>query len=84
MRIKEIHQQEPVTAVATLRLILLAGMTFGLKLNTVQLTSSMIALEAIFVWWTRNKVSPNFSRVDRRGLKKVVMKNEQMEVKSIG
>ena len=70
MKIKEIHKQEPVTTIATLRLVLLAGMTFGLKLNTMQLTSSMIALEALLTWYTRNKVSPKHHSIERRGVTK--------------
>lgn len=48
---------EPVAIVNAVRLCLLAGMAFGLKLTIPQLVSSMIALEAVLTLFTRSQVT---------------------------
>ena len=50
---------EPVAIVNTVRLVALAGMTFGLKLSTVQLMACMTALEAVLTLFTRSQVHSN-------------------------
>jgi hypothetical protein len=48
---------EPVAIVNAVRLVALAAMTFGLQLTTVQLVSSMTALEALLTLVTRAQVT---------------------------
>ena len=48
---------EPVAVVNVVRLIALAAMTFGLKLTTIQLAASLLALEAILTLFTRSQVT---------------------------
>ena len=48
---------EPVAVVNVVRLIALAAMTFGLKLTTIQLAASLLALEAVLTLFTRSQVT---------------------------
>lgn len=50
--------REPVAVVNAVRLVLLAGITFGLHLTEAQIVASMLALEAVLTLFTRSKVSP--------------------------
>ena len=54
-------QEEPVLFGAAVRASLLAAMTFGLHLTMVQLTASMVAVEAILAFATRKASTPNTS-----------------------
>ena len=54
-------QEEPVAFGAVVRALLLAAMTFGLHLTRVQLTASMVAVEAILAFATRQASTPNTS-----------------------
>lgn len=49
---------EPVRVVNAVRLVLLAGVTFGLSLSDVQIVASMAALEAVLTAFTRSRVTP--------------------------
>lgn len=51
--------REPVAIMNAFRLLLLAGMSFGLDLTDTQLVSVMAAFEAIMTLLTRSQVSPN-------------------------
>ena len=57
MSLKNLWDREPVAIVNAVRLICLAGMTFGLHLNNTQLTASMLALEAVLTLFTRSQVT---------------------------
>lgn len=48
---------EPVAIVNAVRLVCLAGMTFGLHLTDIQLGAAMIALESILTLFTRSQVT---------------------------
>lgn len=48
---------EPVAIVNAVRLVALAGMTFGLHLTDGQLGASMLALEAVLTLFTRSQVT---------------------------
>jgi hypothetical protein len=48
---------EPVAIVNAVRLVALAGMTFGLHLTDGQLGASMLALEAVLTIFTRSQVT---------------------------
>lgn len=48
---------EPVAIVNAVRLVALAGMTFGLHLTDIQLGASMLALEAVLTLFTRSQVT---------------------------
>jgi hypothetical protein len=54
-----IFNREPVAILNAFRLLLLAGMTFGLDLTNAQLISVMAAFEALLTLLTRSQVSPN-------------------------
>lgn len=47
---------EPVAIVNAVRLVCLAGMTFGLHMDTTQLVASMTALEAVLTLFQRSAV----------------------------
>lgn len=51
-------QAEPVAIVNAVRLIILAGITFGLNITPAQLLASMTALEAVLTLATRHAVIP--------------------------
>jgi hypothetical protein len=48
---------EAVAIVNAVRLVALAGMTFGLKLTMPQLVASLLALEAVLTLFTRSQVT---------------------------
>ena len=48
---------EPVAVVNVVRLIALAAITFGLKLTVMQLSASLVALEAVLTLFTRSQVT---------------------------
>ncbi len=48
---------EPVAIVNAIRLVALAGMSFGLNLTAAQLLASMTALEAVLTLFTRSQVT---------------------------
>ncbi len=50
--------KEPVVVVNAVRLIILAGITFGLEVTPIQLVSTMTALEAVLTIFTRDQVTP--------------------------
>ena len=54
-----IFNREPVAILNAFRLLLLAGMSFGLDLTDTQLLSIMAAFEAVMTLLTRSQVSPN-------------------------
>jgi hypothetical protein len=54
-------QEEPVLFGAAVRASLLAAMAFGVKMTMVQLTASMVAVEAILAFATRKASTPNTS-----------------------
>lgn len=56
MSLKAIFQQEPVAICNAVRLVALAGMTFGLRLTMPQLIASLAALEAVLTLVTRANV----------------------------
>lgn len=62
----EWHRTEPVAIINCTRLVVLAGMSFGLKLTGNQLLASMAAAEAILTLWTRSRVSPRHHDTERR------------------
>lgn len=49
---------EPVAIVNAVRLMVLAGMAFGLKITMPQLVAVMAALEAVLTVFTRSRVTP--------------------------
>ena len=49
--------KEPVAIVNAVRLVALAGMTFGLHLTDGQLGASILALEAVLTLFTRSQVT---------------------------
>ena len=50
--------REPVAIVNAVRLVLLAIVTFGVKLTPEQIVAAMAALEAVLTVLTRSQVSP--------------------------
>jgi len=50
--------REPVAIVNAARLLILAGVSFGLPLTDTQLISVMAALEAVLTLLTRSQVTP--------------------------
>jgi hypothetical protein len=56
--LKNLLHNEPVVLASTLRVILLAGMAFGLELSAEQMTAVIIAIEAVLAAMTRARVSP--------------------------
>ncbi len=63
---RTVHRTEPVAVVNVVRLLLLAGMSFGLKMTGNQLLTTMAAAEGILTLWTRSQVSPRGYDHDRR------------------
>jgi hypothetical protein len=53
-----ILNREPVAILNAFRLVLLAGMSFGLNLTDTQLIAVMTAFEAILTLLTRSQVAP--------------------------
>lgn len=51
--------REPVALANAARLLLLAGIEFGLQLTGAQLIATMAAFEAVLTLLTRTQVSPN-------------------------
>jgi hypothetical protein len=62
----EWHNAEPVAIINCTRLLVLAAMSFGLKLSGNQLLASMAAAEAVLTLWTRSRVSPRHYERERR------------------
>lgn len=54
--IKNLFQAEPVAICNAIRLVALAGMTFGLHLSMPQLVASLAALEAVLTLLARSNV----------------------------
>lgn len=57
MNLSSIWSREPVAIVNAVRLVALAGMTFGLHLTNTQLAASMLALESVLTLFTRSQVT---------------------------
>jgi hypothetical protein len=56
MNLTNLWQQEPVAICGAIRLVVLAGMAFGLQVTIPQLVASMAALEAVLSLFTRQSV----------------------------
>lgn len=51
--------REPIVIVNAVRLVVLAGVSFGLDLSEGQIVATMLALEAVLTLFARSQVTPN-------------------------
>ena len=62
------RKDEPVALATVVRLSLLAGMSFVVKMSPQQQLAVMTAVEAGLAYWTRRQVSPRHYDQNRRGV----------------